>query len=112
MRITLLDLAYNDLSCLNISSSSFLFLRNTNPRYLKVFTYVNGSVPIETVGQYNLKRQGLNAMHTDFTGLNNKSFAMLYSIHTSSNFYRPIAVGAMTQMSSTHTMWFIHCPLL
>ena len=72
MRITLLDLAFNDLSCFNISSSSFLFSQNTNPRYLTVFTYINGSVPIETVGQYNLNRQRLNTMHTDFTGLNNK----------------------------------------
>ena len=59
MRITLLDLTYNVLSCLNIHvySSSFLFSQNTNHRYLTVFTYVNGSVPIETVRQYNLKRQ-------------------------------------------------------
>ena len=77
MRITLLDLVYNVLSCLNISSSSFLSSQNTNARY--VIVTVNGSVPIETVGQYDLKRQGSNIMHTDFTGLNNKSFAMLYS---------------------------------
>ena len=50
MRITLLDLTYIDLSCVNISLSSFLFSQNTNPRYLTVFTYVNGSVPIKTVG--------------------------------------------------------------
>ena len=42
-------------------------------------------------------------MYADFTWLNIKSFAMLVksysdSKHTSRNVYRPIAVGAMTQM--------------
>ena len=59
--MTLLDLAYSDLSCLITCPhrpSYFHKMQTLLPRYLTVFTYVNGSVPIETVGQDNLKRQG------------------------------------------------------
>ena len=79
MRITLLRLDYehSDPNCISIYSSSILFSRNTNPRYLTVFPNVNGSVPMKTVGQHNFKRQGLCTMHTDFTVCNIKSFAML-----------------------------------
>ena len=46
MQVTLFDLAYNDISCLKISSS-FLSSQDTIPTYLTVYdnlTYVNGSI--------------------------------------------------------------------
>ena len=63
MQITFLDLAYNDFSCLNISSSSFLFSQKTLDIY-SIYIFVNSSVAIETVGQYSFNRKGLNAMQT------------------------------------------------
>ena len=57
------------LSYLILSASSLLFSLNTNPKYFNISTYFKYSSPIATVGQYNLKRRGLNTIHTDFSGL-------------------------------------------
>ena len=49
------------------------------------------------LGQDNLLFLGLNATHTDFTGLN-----MLKLKHTSDIFCKPIALGAMRQILSAY----------
>ena len=55
-----------------------------------------------TLGQDNLLFLGLNVTHTDFTGLNIISFHKLKSKHTSNIFCKPIALGAMRQISSAY----------
>ena len=90
----------------NMSSSAILLSQNTSPRYLTVFAYVNGFILVETVGQYNLKRHGLNTC----TQILKVQYRIVcdHSKHTSSNFYRAIAVGAMTKMSSAYIMLLIY----
>ena len=55
-----------------------------------------------TLGQENLLFLGLNATRTDFTELNIISFHKLTSKHTSNIFCKPIALGAMRQISSAY----------
>ena len=61
---------------LSMSLSSLFRLQKVNPKYWVSLTNLNGSAPIVTEVQNNLKHFGLYTIQTDFKGLNKISFAV------------------------------------